>query len=87
MLWKRFRARPTPVPNQPVARRPARKSCRPALETLEERCVPATVSWTLNAPGFFDDPTAWTDRCARPSISSVSRAGRHDLRAGRRATG
>ena len=35
--------------------------CRPALEVLEDRVLPATVFWNVDADGFWDVAANWRD--------------------------
>lgn len=48
-----------------------RRSYRPLLEPLEQRCVPAVVTWTHTDNGDFADGSKWTVNGSSPAVHRV----------------
>lgn len=66
-MFRRFFRRPT-------AKMPARRPFRPRLEALEDRCVPAGVTWTLGDNGDFAVAGNWTVDGTNPPVHRVPTA-------------
>ena len=47
------------------------KPCRLAVEALEDRWLPSTITWLNNASGFFNVPTNWQGGVPTPSDDAI----------------
>jgi hypothetical protein len=86
-------------PPTPRGCRPCRKSDRLLLELLEDRVLPAAVSWAVDASGSFDDPNNWSparvpganddvviDRAVNVTVTIGSGANIHSLQSKAKTT-
>ena len=60
MIWNRFKSR---RPRKSSRLKVSNKFFRPVAELLESRLLLSncTISWSIDADGFWDDPNNWQD--------------------------